>query len=151
MVNWPPAGNVSKSEPSIRRTAGLFDMAFNRISYDLRQSLDEDRKPAREIADGDVVGIALLEIFARVHDRKLVGVSLFKKSAQSGILLDGRRRGVEQEILGVAPIDGRVCPDPAPKAIDHSITALLEERRPVLGPLLVDVVETALVRNRGGE
>jgi len=51
-------------------------MACNRISYNLRQSLDEDRKPAREMADGDVVGIALLGMLARVHDGKLGGVSL---------------------------------------------------------------------------
>ena len=59
--------------------------------------------------------------------------------------------GEDQQVLRVPPPHARVVPDPAAQAVHRDVPQGREALRPVLRPLLVDVVDAPLPRDRRGE
>src|SRR6266536_3188461 len=50
-----------------------------------------------------------------------------------------------EDVLTIEREDGLVRPDEWPESVQHDVPVLGEQRGPVVGPLLVDVVSAALV------
>jgi len=92
-------------------------------------------------------------------DEERIGVNAGERMGvgESGEFLERRKRGEEsffdeeEDILGIPAFDERVLPDGIAEEIDGDKVMGGEESGPIIGPLFVEMMGTALVGNGGGE
>src|SRR4029453_5969249 len=89
----------------------------------------------------------VFDVCARVHDRQLAGTRLGRCRTQRRQLAQARTLYDEEHVLRVPPLDAVVVPDARTEAIDERVSAFAEQRCPVVGPLLVEMIVPALKRN----
>lgn len=84
-------------------------------------------------------------------DQSLAGEAFLGGFRQLRVLGEGRGRSEEHEVLPVIERDGGIIPDPVADGVEASVPACGELLDPVVRPLLVDVMNAALVGDRRRE
>src|SRR5688572_4039260 len=92
-----------------------------------------------------------VEILPRVYQGEMRRPHELELTLQDGQLLQALWGSEQKGVLCVPPLDLRIVPDSPADAIDRDESFLCEQMRPVIRPLLVDVVLTTLKRDRGRE
>ena len=87
----------------------------------------------------------------RVNQGKLLEIGFFASPAQIRTFADAFRLGEEQNVLSVEPLHLFVVPNPSTNAIDGHVIVDLEEARPIIRPLLVQMLSAPLKGNRRRE
>src|SRR5262245_7451423 len=91
----------------------------------------------------------VFDVGARVDDGELAGPGRRRRRGESRQLRELRALDDEKRVLRVPPLHVWIRPDAGPQAVDERVAALTKQRRPVVRPLLVEVVVATLKRDRG--
>jgi len=82
----------------------------------------------------------------RMDERKGFSPATLFLALQQRIAVERVGRDKEQQVLSVEELHVLVTPDARPEAVDHDVPVRVEQRRPVIRPLFVDVVSATLAR-----